>query len=154
MVVFSFLLYYLVIIPISLLPFRVLYWISDFLFLILYRLGGYRTRVVRTNLKNSFPDKTATELIRIEKLFYHHLCDVIVETFKSFTISGKEILKRMVVQNPELLNTCYDEGRSVLLGGGHFNNWEWIATSLHQQIRHQAVAFESLFRTKNAQHPR
>jgi KDO2-lipid IV(A) lauroyltransferase len=104
MVVFSILLYYFVIIPVSLLPFRVLYGVSDFLFLVLYRMIGYRTKVVRMNLKNSFPTKSIEELKKIEWLFYHHLCDVIVETFKSFTISEKEILKRMVVQNPELVN--------------------------------------------------
>ncbi len=141
MIVFNFLLYYLLIIPVSLLPFRVLYIVSDLLFFVLYRLGGYRTKVVRMNLKNSFPDKTEAEIKKIESLFYHHLCDVMVETFKSFTISQKEILRRMVLVNPELMNKYYDEGRSVILAGGHYNNWEWLAISLQQQIKHKAVAF-------------
>ena len=139
MIVFSILLYYFVIIPISLLPFRVLYLVSDGLYLVLYRMVGYRTKVVRMNMKNSFPEKSAEELQKIERLFYHHLCDVMVETFKSFTISRKQILRRVVVQNPELIDAYYDQGRSVVLGGGHYNNWEWLAIGMDPQIRHHTV---------------
>ncbi len=140
MIIVNYLLYYLFIIPLSLLPFRALYGVSDFLYVVLYRLVGYRTKVVQLNLKNSFPEKSDDELKLIEKLFYHHLCDVIVETFKSFTISEKEILRRMVLTNPELPNEYFAKGKSLLLAGGHYNNWEWIATSLHQQIKHTAAA--------------
>jgi KDO2-lipid IV(A) lauroyltransferase len=140
MIVFNLLLYYLIIIPVSLLPFRLLYLFSDFLYLVLYRMAGYRTKVVRKNLCNSFPEKSADELKKIEHLFYHHLCDVIVETLKSFTISEKEILRRMVLENPELPDQYFDAGRSILLAGGHYNNWEWIATSLDQQIKHKTYA--------------
>ena len=140
MIVLNYLLYYFFIIPVSLLPFRALYIVSDFLFIILYRVFGYRTKVVQMNLRNSFPEKPREELQKIESLFYHHLCDVIVETFKSFTISSKEIRKRMILLNPELADKYFAQGRSVLLAGGHYNNWEWIATSLNQQIKHMAVA--------------
>ena len=121
-------------------PFRALYGIADFLYIILYKVIGYRTKVVRMNLLNSFPEKSQQERMQIESLFYHHLCDVIVESFKSFTISNKEILKRMVVLNAELPDSYFAEGRSILLAGGHYNNWEWIAISLHQQIKHTAAA--------------
>ncbi len=140
MIVINILIYYLIIIPLSLLPFRVLYLFSDFLCFVLYRLVGYRTRIVRQNLENSFPEKSKAEIIVIENRFYGHLCDVIVETFKSFTISEKEILKRMVVENPDLANKYFEQGRSVLLGGGHYNNWEWIAISMDQQISHHTYA--------------
>ena len=140
MIVLNYLLYYLLIIPISLLPFRALYGVADFLYVVLYKVVGYRTKVVRMNLLNSFPEKSQDELKKIESLFYHHLCDVIVETFKSFTISDKEILKRMVLINPELPNEYFVKGKSLLLAGGHYNNWEWIATSLNQQINHTAAA--------------
>jgi len=140
MIVFNILIYYLIIIPVSFLPFRVLYLFSDFLFFVLYRLAGYRTKVVRQNLENSFPAKSKAEILVIENKFYQHLCDVIVETFKSFTISEKEILRRMVLENPDLPNGYFDQGRSVLLAGGHYNNWEWIATSMNQQIKHKTFA--------------
>jgi Kdo2-lipid IVA lauroyltransferase/acyltransferase len=136
MIVLNLLLYYFVIIPISLLPFQVLYVFSDFLYLVLYKALGYRKKVVLQNLRNSFPEKSPEEINRIAGLFYHHFCDVIVETLKSFTISQEEILKRMVVENPEVINRYYDQGKSVILSGGHYNNWEWIAISLDQTSKH------------------
>lgn len=136
---FSALLYYLVILPVSLLPFPVLYLFSDFLYLLLYRIFGFRKKVVMTNLVNSFPEKNPAEIRRIADLFYHHLCDLIVESFKSFTISGQEIRKRMVLLNPEITDSYFDRGQSVILAGGHFNNWEWIAVSIDQQMKHKSA---------------
>jgi KDO2-lipid IV(A) lauroyltransferase len=148
MVIFSFLLYYLIILPISLLPFKVLYVISDGLYFLLYKCFGYRRKVVQTNLKNSFPTKTKEELKTIERAFYHHLCDVFVETFKSFSISQTEINKRMVITNPEVMDVFFDQGRNVLIAGGHYNNWEWFAVGLDQQIKHQSVALYTPLRNK------
>ncbi|MBL4708374.1 MAG: hypothetical protein JKY48_08065 [Flavobacteriales bacterium] len=65
-------LYYLVIIPISKLPFGILYLISDILYLVLYKIIGYRTKVVSQNLRNSFPEKSASEIQKIESEFYAH----------------------------------------------------------------------------------
>src|SRR5689334_14349429 len=117
MIILNLILYYLVIIPISLLPFPVLYLKSDFLYFVLYRIIGYRKKVVFQNLRNSFPDKSEKEIAHIASLFYRHLCDVVVESLKSFTISQKQILKRMKLENPELLNKYFDEGRSIILAG-------------------------------------
>ncbi len=133
-------LYYLIILPISLLPFRILYLFSDFLFFWLYRVAGYRTKVVSQNLKNALPDKTPEELKKIEFEFYHHLCDVIVESLKSFTISSEQVLKRMIYTNPEVINRFSDAGQSVLIAGGHYNNWEWTAISSQQQLKHKMLA--------------
>jgi KDO2-lipid IV(A) lauroyltransferase len=106
----------------------------------LYRVFGYRKKVVLTNLRNSFPEKNEVEIRKIASLFYRHLCDVIMESLKSFTISQDEILQRMVLTNPDLLNSYYDKGKSIILSGGHYNNWEWIAVGLDQQMKHQTVA--------------
>ena len=65
---------------ITLLPLRVLYLVSDFLFLILYYFPSYRRKVVSANLRNSFPEKSAEELKSIEKKFYLHLSDLFIET--------------------------------------------------------------------------
>lgn len=140
MIILSYILYYLVIIPISLLPFPVLYGLSNVLYFFLYHVFGYRKKVVLTNLRNSFPEKNEVEIRKIAGLFYRHLCDVIVESLKSFTISQDEILQRMVLTNPELLNGYFDRGKSIILSGGHYNNWEWIAVGLDQQMKHQTVA--------------
>ncbi|MFM5956873.1 MAG: lysophospholipid acyltransferase family protein, partial [Dolichospermum sp.] len=72
---------------ISYLPFSVLYRISDFLFFVSYRLIKYRRAIVWSNLRNSFPEKSAFELKKIERDFYSCLCDYGVETLKLLTIS-------------------------------------------------------------------
>jgi KDO2-lipid IV(A) lauroyltransferase len=133
-------LYHLIILPISKLPFGALYVLSDFIYLVLYKLIAYRTAVVRANLNQSFPTKSKAELKRIEKEFYKHLCDVIVEAIKAFTISQEEASKRMKHRNPELLDQFYHQGKQVVLAGGHYGNWELFAITIGLNLKHQALA--------------
>ena len=84
-------LFYLIILPISILPYPVIYLLSDLLYFILFKIVGYRTEVVLKNIKNSFPEKDAKEQKAIMAKFYRHLCDLIVESIKGFTISEKQI---------------------------------------------------------------
>jgi KDO2-lipid IV(A) lauroyltransferase len=138
--IFSRILYYLILIPLSLLPFGVLYIISDLLYYLFYYLIGYRKKVVLANIRNSFPEKTDDEINSLCKLFYRHLCDIVVESIKSFTISEKQILKRMNLLNPEIINHYFEKNQSVILAGGHYNNWEWIAVGAGLQMKHRAYA--------------
>lgn len=137
MIIFSYLLYYLVIIPVSLLPFRLLYVISDVLYFFLFSVLGYRKKVVIDNIRKSFPQNTPAEHEDICKKFYHHLCDLVVESIKVFTISEKQVQARMVCRNPELLNTYYNRSKSVIIAGGHFNNWELFAVAVDSMSKHQ-----------------
>lgn len=134
------LLFYLVILPISKLPFGMLYLISDFLYLILYKIIGYRTKVVRSNLENSFPDKTSSEIKKIEAKFYSHLCDLVVESLKAFSISLDEAKERMKDRNIEVVNQYYKQGRQVVLVGGHYGNWELFAITIGATTEHKALA--------------
>ncbi len=140
MIVLNILLYYLVILPISLLPFPVLYFISDGLYVLIYHVFGYRKKVVLTNLRNSFPQKSEEEIKQISKKFYRHFCDLVVESLKIFTISPEEVKKRMVIRNPEVPDKYFEQGRSVILAGGHYNNWELFAVAVDDLIKHQSVA--------------
>ncbi|MFT5725582.1 MAG: KDO2-lipid IV(A) lauroyltransferase [Bacteroidia bacterium] len=137
------LLFYLVIKPISLLPFSILYGISNFLFFVLYGIIGYRKEVVTRNLQQSFPEKSTTEINEVAKQFYKHLADIIVESVKFFSISKGQALKRFEVKNPEVLDAFADKGQSVIIVGGHYSNWEIIAISLDLFIKHQTVALYS-----------
>lgn len=112
----------------SLLPFCVHYLFSDFVYLILYRLIGYRVKVVRNNLITSFPEKSEAEIREIERKFYHRLCDYFVEAVKMMTMSERQIRRRMVFKNTEALNKCFDENQSIALYLGHTFNWEWITS--------------------------
>lgn len=121
---------------ISYLPMPILYVISDGIFFLLYRILKYRVAVSRKNLQHAFPEKSEAELRSIEKLFYKHLSDVIVETVKSFTISAKELKKRMHLLNPEVLEEFYQSNRSAIAVTGHYGNWEWAAITLPFQSKY------------------
>jgi len=123
-----FILVYPIIWLLSILPLRVLYILSDFIFVLIYYVFGYRKEVVRDNLKLSFPKKTAKELKEIEKKFFHHFVDIFIEMIKSFSISKKEILKRYKYTNIDVINDIENSGKSIVIMGAHYNNWEWIIT--------------------------
>ena len=122
--------YYLFLKPISLLPLSVLYLFSDLLYLVGYRLLGYRKKVVWQNLKNSFPERPDAELRQIMDGFYRHFCDLMIETVRLFSMPEKEIKQRCTVKNPELLDQLYKKGRPIIMIAGHYNNWELFGTSL------------------------
>ena len=142
------LIYYLLVAPISLLPHFVLYGISNVMYFIMYRVLGYRKAVVRKNLTNSFPEKPEAEIGKIEKGFYQHLCDLIVESIKNFTISEAASKKRMTMANPELVNRYFNKGQSVILVGGHYGNWELYAVAIPGQIKHTPMALYSPMKNK------
>ena len=104
---FSALLYYAILLPISLLPEKVMYAFSDFLHFIFYTLLGYRKKVVVSNLKRSLPGKREQEIKQITKKFYRHFCDIFLEGIKTFTASEKYITDRVQVVNGELLEHYY-----------------------------------------------
>ncbi len=134
------LLFYLIILPISKLPFWILYLLSDFLYLMLYRIIGYRTKVVRQNLSNSFPDKYKKDILVIEAKFYSHLCDLVVESIKAFSISLEDAKTRMKDRNIEVVNKYFEQGRQVVLVGGHYGNWELFAITIGETTDHKTLA--------------
>lgn len=110
---------------ISLLPFPVFYRLSDLLYLLLYKVAGYRKQVVMENLRNAFPEKTPGELKVIASTYYRNLSDIMLETIKMLTLSRRQLLKRFRLNNPELPEHYYAQGRSVIGIVGHYGNWEW-----------------------------
>lgn len=111
---------------ISRLPLSLLYYLSDFLFFVSYRLIKYRRAVVWRNLTRSFPEKTIDELRQIEKNFYRNLCDYAVETLKLLTISEEELRSRMVYKNLDLVKEYVQKDQSVIYLASHQFNWEWL----------------------------
>jgi len=132
--------YYGILIPVSYLPYPVLYFISDGLYLVIYELIGYRKKVVLQNIASSFPEKTNEERLQIVRDFYRHLCDLVVESIKVFTISEKQVKHRFKIINPPYIDHFFEKGQSVILAGGHYNNWELFAVAIDEAIRHKAVA--------------
>ena len=116
---------------------RIHYVNSYFLYLLVYRLMQYRKKVVRKNLKESFPEKDEAELRRIEQGFYHFFCDYLVESVKLMTISKKNMMKRMKFKGTEQLEEAIRDGQSCAIYLGHLCNWEWV-TSLPLWITPEA----------------
>jgi len=130
------LLFYTVLKPLSFLPLGLLFFFSDITFVLTYYIVKYRRNVVKQNLQNAFPKKTALELKKIERKFYHHFTDFIFESIKSLSISEKNVIKRTQLKNQDLLDKYYKEGKNVLVVCGHYNNWEFYALSLPKRLKH------------------
>lgn len=116
-----------------------MYLLSDILYLIAYWMVGYRKKVVRRNLEASFPEKNEAELRGIERRFYRHLCDLIVEALYNLFATPQSIMKRYRVTNREVVNRYYEQGRTVVLMSAHYNNWEYMVTSLNMQLFHHGI---------------
>lgn len=112
----------------SLLPLRLLYVFSDMLYFPLYYCIRYRRNVVRKNIATSFPEKNLKEIRKIEKEFYAYFCDYMVETVKLFSISEKNMRKRMKFEGLEQVAEVSAQGRSSSMYLGHYCNWEWVAS--------------------------
>jgi KDO2-lipid IV(A) lauroyltransferase len=132
---------------ISILPFRLLYLFSDGIYLLIYHIIGYRRKVVKDNLRLVFPNKSEKEIKIITKKFYHHLCDMVVESIKSMTISEAEIKKRFVYKNVDLILDLEKENRSIVLMCGHYASWEWIFI-LQYYINHKGYAIYKRLQNK------
>ena len=111
---------------ISWLPFRLLYFISDLFYYILYYGIKYRRKIVRKNLELSKVAKNTKDLIRIEKKFYRHLTDVFFEMFKFYSISPEEMKRRFYIENPEIFYQLEKKNKSVMFMTSHYGGFEWF----------------------------
>jgi len=115
----------------SKLPFFVLYGISDFANFIIYHVLGYRKKIVYENIRNSFPERSESEIKQLIKDFYHHFTDTFIEFIKGYTISKEELNKRIKITNVELVNTYTNKNHSIIIVTGHNGNWEWLLHALN-----------------------
>lgn len=138
----------------SLLPMRLLYLLSDGLFFPLFHVVKYRRKVVEKQLDECFPEKSMQERRAIERQFYHFFCDYLVEVIKLFSISKKEMMRRMKFVGIEQVREELKDKKFCFVYLGHYCNWEYIASlsywlpEIHcGQIYHRIYnqAFDDLF---------
>lgn len=134
---------------VSLLPFRILYGVSDFFYIIIRYIFQYRYKVVRENLDFAFPDKTEKEKKQIADKFYRHFTDLMMETLKLNTISEKEINERLRFEGIELINDYYRQGKGIIIFAMHHNNWEWCS-SMMTRVKHQGLMLYNPIRGNQA----
>ena len=109
-------------------PWWVIYLHADLLYFVAYYVIGYRKKVVRQNLAECFPDKSAKERKVIEKEFYHHFTDYVAETLKLLHISDDDMRRRMVFHNAGIIEDAFNNGQSIVLYAAHYGNWEWVTS--------------------------
>lgn len=124
------LLAYILIYPIlwfvSILPFRLLYAVSDLLYILMYHVFRYRKQTVQDNLRLVFPEKSDLEIKIITKKFFHHFCDMILESIKSMNISLEFMKARYTFKNLDIIKDFEKQNKSIVLMCAHYGSWEWI----------------------------
>lgn len=138
---FIFILFYIGIHFFRVIPFVFLNLINYLVYIILFYIVRYRKYLVTNNLKQSFPEKSIQEIEQISKDFYKkNLAPIFVEGFKGFTMSEKQLSKRYVVKNPEILDDYFSKNQSLIALATHYTNWEWGIQAVGKQIKHKAAA--------------
>lgn len=132
----------------SYVPFCLLYIISDGLYFLVYYVFRYRRSIVRKNLTESFPEKSEDDIKKIEKNFYSFFTDNILESLKMFTLSRKEMLRRVKFVNVEEVDDLMRNGKSISLFLGHYGNWEWMS-SIPLHINKEVVAAQIYHKLSN-----
>lgn len=108
----------------SLLPFWVMYGISNLLYYVFFYIIKYRKTTVLGNLKKSFPEKSAAECHVIAKKFYRFFPDLIVEAIKMRSMSAEQVQKRIELLNPEEVYRHFEQNKGVIGVTAHYGNWE------------------------------
>ena len=122
----------------SILPFRIFYLLSDAIYFLIYYVIGYRKKTVRENLAMALTNLSDAERLVIEKKSYRHMCDMFMEMVKTMTISSKEMNKRFVITNLDVIKEYEEKEKSIMLLVSHYASWEWLIT-LNQKISYKGV---------------
>ena len=130
---------YYFILPVAYLPLWLLYGLASLLCPVVYYIARYRLKVVRANLGRCFPDKSTAELRRIERQYYRHLCDLLAEGIYNLRAPLHKVRQHYHLENAEILEPYYNANRSVVLMSAHYNNWEYMITSLDHSISHHGI---------------
>ncbi len=121
---------------VSYLPFWFLYGLSDVMALVLQYGVKYRKNVIINNLRSAFPEFSDREISGIIRKFYRHFSDITLESIKAYSMSRKRFDQRITFRGIERMNAYHNLGKSVIILGMHFNNWEWSG-SAQPQMKHQ-----------------
>lgn len=135
----AFILLYPLLWLISILPFRLLYLVSDSVYVLIYYVIGYRRKIVRQNIALALPHLSKKEQLRVEKESYRHMCDMFLEMIKTMTISEKEMDKRFVFTNLDLYLQMEKKQKSIALMCAHYASYEWVI-SMNKYIDFEGYA--------------
>lgn len=97
--------------------------LSDGLSWLLFDMFGYRKKVILGNLRNSFPDKTESEIAVVAKDFYKHFTDLILETIK-FRTASPDVIRDRLQGDISIVHDLYEQNKSIVFLMAHRGNWE------------------------------
>jgi len=129
---------------ISILPFRLLYILSDLFYVLIYHIIGYRKKTVKYNLALALPHLSEKERLEIEKKSFRHLCDMFMEIIKTMSISQKEMDQRFQFSNLEVYQNLEKKGKSIVLLCAHYASYEWVI-SMNKYISFKGYAIYKQF---------
>jgi len=119
----------------SRLPLAALYVLTDGLYLFIYHIWAFRRELSRSNLRNSFPDKSPDEIERIARTSYRNACNLMAEVLKGAAMPPEELCQRVRIVNADLLQPYIKAGRPLVLLASHHCNWEWLLLAACLELR-------------------
>ncbi len=125
--------------PFAHLPMPILYGISDFFYLILLTFFPYRKEVIIRNLDRCYPELSKKEKRKLMRKNYFHLSNILAEGIKNLSISKNRLQKRFVIDNVEIFDKFFEEGKSVIIASSHYSNWEYLITVQNLAIKQRAI---------------
>jgi KDO2-lipid IV(A) lauroyltransferase len=131
----------------SIIPFWLLYRLSDGLRFLFLNVIKYRIKVVKDNLEHSFPEKSKKEISLLIEKSYRNLCDILLEGIKGMSMSDATILKRYKFVNPEVADEYYNKGQNIVGMASHYGNWEWAVQGISLQL--ECITVGVVARIKN-----
>lgn len=111
---------------ISKVPFAALYFVSDAFYLLNRYVIRYRYDVVRSNLRNAFPERSEGEINTLTEQTFRNLADLLVETIKGIGISRDELERRMAITASSRVHELVNQGKPLIFLTAHYCNWEWL----------------------------
>lgn len=123
----------------SLLPLQVLYWIGDFIYLIIFYGAGYRKKIVIGNLQRAFPEKSPAEINKLARKFYHTFIDSMMEIIKLFS-ANQSFIEKHVQFDDSLINSPFLQGKVFQIHACHQFNWEYMNLAVALKMKQSFVA--------------
>jgi len=128
----------------ALLPHAVARGLGATLGMLFYTLDAKHRRVALTNLSQSFPTRSRSEVRTIARRMFRHFGRLLFEMLKFSTLSPAAMLQRVEFEGEERARLAYAQGRGVLFFTGHFGFWELHAIVHGLQLRPIGVLARAL----------
>lgn len=118
-------------------------WADTLIYPLLYYIARYRRKVTRKNLTRSFPEKTLQEIRQLERKFYHHFADVIVEIIWGYCAPKEVVTQHFTFDKDGEQNVINDllTHNGIMGMLAHMGNWEWTAEWHNHIAPHGGVEY-------------